>query len=352
MGGGDHERLRQEIGLLLEMGKTVEKVTMAKVAEKAGVSKATVSRALGGSMLIGEDVRSHVEAIAHELGYIRRSQKRHAERSILTIKLVLPPAKERSTQLFYNFTTLADGLREGLLPSVANLIVETSSDDYRPFPHKKGGEVDGFVFAFHRPSSCVVDEIQETGAACVVLNRMVRGVRHVVSDHHDAMKQLAGHLAGCGVRGGCCYVYYGGFGDLTRARLNGFAEGCLEHGIEFDPPADQSKVEGPSGITTDHVKELYDRGVRTFVGFNDVVGIILMQQLRSLGLQIPGEVKVTGCDCGPIHEISHPKLTSVDLSIFKLAREVGRSLQSEIVEREKTANVLLIRGALLVGETT
>ncbi|MGB1888015.1 MAG: LacI family DNA-binding transcriptional regulator, partial [Akkermansiaceae bacterium] len=119
------------------MSGAVEKVTMAKVAEKAGVSKATVSRAIGGSMLIGEDVRLHVESIAKELGYVRRSQKRHAERSILTIKLVLPPAKERSTQLFYNFMTLTEGLREGLLPSVANLIVETSSDKYRPFPHKK-----------------------------------------------------------------------------------------------------------------------------------------------------------------------------------------------------------------------
>ena len=334
------------------MSGAVGKVTMAKVAEKAGVSKATVSRAIGGSMLIGEDVRLHVESIAKELGYVIRSQKRHAERSILTIKLVLPPAKERSTQLFYNFMTLTEGLREGLLPSVANLIVETSSDKYQPFPHKKGGEVDGFVFAFHRPSGRVLSEIKERGAACVVLNRMVRGVRHVISDHQDAMKQLAGHLAERDVSGSCCYIFYGGFGDLTRARLNGFSEGCLEYGIDFDPSADQSKVESPSGITTDHVKALYDRGVRTFVGFNDVVGIILIQQLRSLGLKIPDDVRVTGCDCGPIHEIAHPKLTSVNLSVFELSREVGRSLQSEIVQREKSMNTLLIKGELFIGETT
>ncbi len=123
---------------------------MAKVAEKAGVSKATVSRAIGGSMLIGEDVRVHVESVAKKLGYVRRSQRRNAERSILTIKLVLPPAKDRITQLFYNFMTLTDGLREGLLPSVANLIIETSSDDYHPFPHKKGGEVDLSVFRLSR----------------------------------------------------------------------------------------------------------------------------------------------------------------------------------------------------------
>ena len=248
--------------------------------------------------------------------------------------------------------TLTEGLREGLLPSVANLIVETSSDKYQPFPHKKGGEVDGFVFASHRPSGRVLSEIKERGAPCVVLNRMVRGVRHVISDHQDAMKQLAGHLAERDVSGSCCYIFYGGFGDLTRARLNGFSEGCLEYGIDFDPSADQSKVESPSGITTDHVKALYDRGVRTFVGFNDVVGIILIQQLRSLGLKIPDDVRVTGCDCGPIHEIAHPKLTSVNLSVFELSREVGRSLQSEIVQREKSMNTLLIKGELFIGETT
>ena len=57
---------------------------MAKIAELAGVSKATVSRALGGSSLIGDDVRAHVGKVADELGYLRRTQKGHAERSILT----------------------------------------------------------------------------------------------------------------------------------------------------------------------------------------------------------------------------------------------------------------------------
>ena len=49
------------------------------------------------------------------------------------------------------------------------------------------------------------------------------------------MKQLAGHLVERDVSGNCCYIYYGGFGDLTRARLNGFTQGCLENGIDFDP---------------------------------------------------------------------------------------------------------------------
>jgi hypothetical protein len=35
-----------------------------------------------------------------------------------------------------------------------------------------------------------------------------------------------------------------------------------------------------------------------------------------------------------------------------LSREVGRSLQSEIVQREKSMNTLLIKGELFIGETT
>ena len=334
------------------MSKNSQKVTMAKIAELAGVSKATVSRALGGSSLIGDDVRAHVGKVADELGYLRRTQKGHAERSILTVKVILPASDQRSTQLFYSFINLADGLREGLLPSGANIIVETYHDDYRPFPHKKGGEVNAFVFAFHRPSTEVIHEIEARGAVCVVLNRIVRGVRQVVSDHCDALRQIAAHLAERGVTGKCCFVSYSGIEDVSRSRVQGFSEGCAEHQIEFDPDIDCWTAVTPHDITRDEVMAWHDRGVRTFVGVNDVAGIILMQQLRSLRLEIPKDVRVTGCDRGPVHEITHPRLTTVDLSIHNLAKEVGRSLQAEIVEKRSTRNALLIKGDLLVGGTT
>lgn len=334
------------------MAEKKTKVTMEQVAELAGVSKATVSRVLGGSSLIGDSVRDQVQKVAAELGYVRRNQKRHAQRSILTIKLVLPPVANRTSQLFYSLMDLVDGLRAGLQPSTANIIVETSAPDYEPFRHKKGGEADAFVFAFHRPGSEVLSEIDERGVASVVLNRVVRGVRQVVSDHRHALGLIAGHLAGRGVKGKCCFVGYQGIEDVLRARLQGFEEGCQEHGIAFDSDLDLWVAPSPQEISQAEVENWLSDGVTTFVGVNDVVGVILIQHIRGLGLRIPEDVRVTGCDRGPVRGITFPRLTTVELSMFKLAEHAGQSLQSEIVERSEEARALLVAGQLLVGETT
>ena len=334
------------------MAKKSSKVTMEQVAELAGVSKATVSRVLGGSSLIGDSVREHVQKVASDLGYVRRNQKRHAQRSILTIKLVLPPVANRTSQLFYSLMDLVDGLREGLQPSAANIIVETSGPHYQPFRHKKGGEADAFVFAFHRPGAEVLNEISEREVACVVLNRVVRGVRQVVSDHRHALGLIAEHLAGRGVKGKCCFVGYQGIDDVLRARLQGFEEGCQRSGVTFDSELDLWVAPSPQEITLAEVKSWLKHGVTTFVGVNDVVGVILLQHLRGLGLQIPGDVRITGCDRGPVRGITFPRLTTVDLSMFKLAEHAGESLQLEIVERSEAARAMLVKGSLLVGETT
>ncbi|MDA0767311.1 MAG: LacI family DNA-binding transcriptional regulator [Verrucomicrobia bacterium] len=328
------------------------KVTMDGVARAAGVSKATVSRALMGSSLIGEGVRERVEEVAREMGYVRRAVRRPGERGILTVKLVLPPQGRRTSQLFYSFIDLVGGLKTGLRPAEVNILVETGGEEYVPYPHKKGGEVDAFVFAFHRPPERVLQELEERGAAVLVLNRMVRGVRHVVSDHLDAMRQLAVHLAERGVEGGCCFVGYEGIDDVVHGRLSGFVEGCGEAGIGFDEREDLWMVEGPEELTAAGVKEHYEAGVRCFVGVNDVAGAMVLQQVRELGLQVPGEVRVTGCDNAPMIGLTVPRLTTVDLSMFELAKEAGKRLYAEVIEGRQDEGPLLVGGMLLVGETT
>ena len=325
---------------------------MARIAEAAGVSKATVSRALAGSSLIGGPVVSHVKAVAQKMGYVRRNQRRHSERSILTIKLVLPPSTSRTANLFYSLFDLVDGLREGLSPSGTNIIVETAGRDYVPFPHKKGGEVDAFVFAFHRPPATVFEEIKEKGANCLVLNRVVRGVRQVVSDHCDAMRQVAEHLSSKGVAGNCCFVGYRGIEDVMRMRVQGFTEGCAANGISFDGKRDVWTANSPEEIQRDKIKAAYGQGVRIFVGVNDVAGSLLVQQLNGLGYKIPQNVLVTGCDNSPICDVTIPKLTTVDLSIRTLAMRAGRNLHAGIVNGVGSEQSILVRGELLIGETT
>lgn len=334
------------------MPKKSPKITMAQVAEAAGVSKATVSRALGGSNLIGGPVVSHVKKVADDMGYVRRNQRRHSERSILTIKLVLPSSTSRTANLFYSLFDLVAGLREGLSPSGTNIIVETAGKDYVPFPHKKGGEVDAFVFAFHRPSGAVLSEIKGKGVNCLVLNRVVRGVRQVVSDHRDAMQQVAEHLSSKGIAGNCCFVGYQGIEDVLKMRVQGFTEGCAANGITFNDKKDLWIAESPEDLRREKIKAEYERGVRTFVGVNDVVGSLLVQQLHELGYKIPHDVLVTGCDNSPLCDVTIPRLTTVDLSIKTLAMRAGRNLHAGIVNGVETEQSILVRGELLIGETT
>lgn len=327
-------------------------VTMDAVAREADVSKATVSRALGGSSLIGDEVRGRVEKAARKLGYVRKVVRRPAERGIITVKLVFPPAGNRTARLFYGFSDLVEGLKEGLAPSTANVFVESGGPSFEPFPHKKGGEIDAFIFAFHRPSAGVIAQLKEQGVPMVVLNRVVRGVNHVASDHQAAMATIVKHLAEKGVRGGCCFVGYRGIEDVVGQRLKGFAKACLEEGIRFDDEKDFWLAEGPEEISAEEIAKRARKGVKVWIGVNDVAGSLLLQHLRELGHRVPHEMQVTGCDNAPLRGVSVPLLTTVDLSVEVLAKEAGRALHNELVSGKKMARKLLVEGELLEGQTT
>ncbi|MGJ8697428.1 MAG: LacI family DNA-binding transcriptional regulator [Verrucomicrobiaceae bacterium] len=334
------------------MSARIQAVTMAEIAAKAGVSKATVSRVLGGSSLIGDEVRAEVELIAEELGYVRREVKRHGERSILTVKLVLPPTTNRTARLFYSFGDLVEGLRRGVAPAGVNLIVENSGGGFEPYPHKKGGEVEAFVFAFHAPSAGVRKKVEKAGGVMVVLNRLVSGTRQVISDHGQAMGLIAGHLAERGVSGGCCFVGYEGIEDVVAARVEGFEAGCRVAGIGFERERDVWIAESPEGITGEELKARFERGVRTFVGVNDVAGSLLLQHARAEGYRVPEDVRVTGCDNAAVRGVTVPLLTSVDLSMRDLAEEAGKLIYAEVVDGERRSEEVFVKGSLLEGQTT
>lgn len=329
-----------------------ERASIYDVADSAGVSAATVSRVMNGSQLIGEQARRKVMAAVRELGYAPKRIRRQRERSILTVKLILPRHESGLKRLFYDFSELADGLRDGLAPCELNLMTDVSRRGYDPFPHKKGGDIDAFVFAFQRPPERVMREIRERGAEIVVLNRSVKGVPHVVSNNEDGMRQLAAHLAERGVTGDACFLGYEGIDDVCAERLAGFAAGAEEFGIEFDAERATRIFPSPEAVSNEEVRSFVQDGSSTFVCVNDVLAAVVLQHLQELQLSVPGEVRVTGYDDSPVRSLIRPALTTVSMPVADLARLAGKQLQAVLVDQEEFPASVRLDGKLLIGETT
>jgi DNA-binding LacI/PurR family transcriptional regulator len=64
--------------------------------------------------------------------------------------------------------------------------------------------------------------------------------------------------------------------------------------------------------------------------FNDEYGALLMGALHDVGLSVPEDVALVGCDNLPICEVLRPRLTSTRMSFDTTSREIAAFLDAAI----------------------
>ena len=325
--------------------------TIDDIARQLGISSATVSRALNGSRLVSGEVRERVALAAKRLGYEKRQIRRHRGRAILSVKLVLPRHAEPERALFYDFAALIEGLRRGFTLCGLNLLCEVNSPDFEPYPHKKGGDIDAFVFAFQRPGQQALNSLREHGTPFVVLNRSIPGLPCVGSDHAAGMLDLLDHLRGRMPEIRPRFVSIEGLGQVHEERLDGFEQACHRRGVPFDRERHSVIFPDISSIQTAGVAAAA-KGANVLICVNDIVGTVVLSELDRLGVRVPEQMAVTGFDDSPVRRLSRPLLTTVSLPVEELARYAATRLQAEIIENAGPAALLRVTGHLISGEST
>lgn len=323
--------------------------TIYDIAEKTGVSPSTVSRALAGSRLVREDVRVEVEQAARQLGYRRRTIRRPRERAILNVRLVLPRPAQSERGLFYDMAELADGLQEGFGAATLRLALEIDGPSFSPFAHKKGGDTDAFVFAFHEPSRNTLRGVREAATPCVVLNRWMPGIPCLATDHEGGFAALLAHLREGGQDLRPAYLGLGGLGQVEKERRAAFLAAAAKAGL---PRPVTRRFASPATIRGGDLRALIDRGVNAFCAVNDIVGIVVLEELRGLGARVPEDVAVTGFDASPVRALTRPLLTTFSMPVRAIAIEAGRRLAREVIERRTPEPSLRLTGELIPGEST
>ncbi|WP_459800460.1 LacI family DNA-binding transcriptional regulator [Herbidospora sp. RD11066] len=311
------------------------RVTLADLAEAAGVSRTTASLVMTGrgrELRISHDVEQRVLRAADELGYrpnavsvgLRTGTSRtigFVSDTVATsrlagdmIKGALEAARERGVMLFI-------GESEGD-PELERSLLHAMQDR----------QVDGIILASMFTRTIKVPK--DIGPA-VLLNALPRpasGLASIVPDEIDAGRSAARVLLDAGHHEG---VYVIGAGPRLRDGPAGSVAaverliGIRETGLKIAGAVACSDWRPEDGLAATQAL-LADHRPRALICLNDRVAFGAYQALADAGLSVPGDVSVVSFDDHPIASWMRPKLTTVALPHYELGRKAVEVLFAQM----------------------
>ena len=326
-------------------------VSMKDIAQRCGVSVATVSKALNGQPDIGEETRTRISAVAEEMGYMTNSAAR-ALKTNRTYNLGVLFVDERRSGLGHEyFSSMLESFK---------VEAENHGYDITFINHNVGGRttsylqhclyrgVDGVVIACVDFTDPRVRELVDSSIPLVTIDHVFNNRLAVVSDNVNGVEALVRYVHGKGHRK--IAFLHGERTTVTRNRLTGFYRACEELGIEV--PEDYIRecvYHDPDRCAreTRALMALPDRP--TCIIFPDDFSYIGgMNALKEMGIRIPEDISAVGYD--GIHLARVMNLTTYSQNTQALGRIAAEKLIS-LIERPKTTLIdrILVPGSLLEG---
>jgi LacI family transcriptional regulator, galactose operon repressor len=298
--------------------------TIYEVARRAGVSIATVSRALRDSELVTAETRARVRAAVEELNYtpsrLGRSlaEGRHAANGIVFPDLVGPYYAE----VVLGYEEAAAELGSSVL------ILATHGRDADAAVTELAGRVDGMAVMGSTVDDAAVAGIAATGLPLVLLARPpVDGVDTIRTRNERTARELAAHLVAHG------HHRFTFLGDHRRSpdvagRLAGLRAGLAAAGL--GPPAPV-----PCGLDLEAGRaaalDLLRDPPGAVVCANDEVALGVHLAAEEAGLRVPDDLAVTGWD--DLLAARFAGLTTVRQPMRELGATAARWLHERIAER-------------------
>lgn len=322
-------------------------VGIRDVARAAGVSTATVSRALGRGP-VSEALRAQVEAAVRATGYRPNlSARRLRSQETQTVGLVVADIRNPF------FTAVSRAVEDAAYAAGMRVILcNTDEDPDREAMYLRLMEeerVTGVIFAPTRATA----EMLATEALpfpVVFIDRAGPPGGHdsVVLDNEAAGAALVDHLVAEGFRriGGL----FGSTSSTARERLSGYAAAMARHGLAaaartVPPNAAAAEAEARGWLASPEAPE-------ALVLSNGLILMGALRAARALGLSVPGSLALAGFDNEPWTELVEPGLTVIEQPVAEIGAQAMRLLFDRLKEPDQPVRKVVLSGrAVLRGSS-
>ena len=334
------------------------KITIRDVAQKAGVSTATVSLVLHNKRRISEETRRRVLKAVQELNYHPSQMARGlVMKQTGNIGFVLTEDHFLRTEPFYTKIFLGTEFEthDSNYFILLSTIPTRFSDD-EPLPRFVTQQnVDGVIIAGKVPLKFIekidkynlplifVDYYPPKGDYSAVLIDNIQGgmmaTKHLIDLGHKKIAFIGGDIEHPSV----------------NERLIGYKMALEKSGLEYDA---NLVITGESSPTRENgynaVCSLMKRGVRFSALFacNDAMAIGAMECLKKQGFKIPENVSVVGFDDIESDIFQEPPLTTVAVPKFDMGIEAMRLMRDILNKKVRTNKKVLVPVELVVRKST
>jgi len=326
---------------------------LAEVAQKVGVSQATVSRVLNGKPGVSAATRDAVLIALDVLGYERPTQLR-GERARL-VGLVLP---ELQNPIFPAFADAVGGAlaQQGFTPVLctrtAGGVTEAQYVDLLLGQQVSGVLFAGGLYALADASHAHYGRLADLGLPVVLVNAAIDDLAfpRVSCDDAVAAEQALNHLVSLGHRRIGAVL---GVADHvpSRRKLAGLQAAAARAGVGLEADHVEHAIFSLEGGQAAAAR-LLDRGVTGLICASDPLALGAVRAARRRGLVVPADVSVIGYDDSALMNCTEPPLTTVRQPIEAMGRAAVDLLVRQIEGGSVELGELLFEPELVVRAST
>jgi DNA-binding LacI/PurR family transcriptional regulator len=325
---------------------------IADVARHAGVSKATVSRALSGSSQVSPETRRRVRAAAEELGYVPSTSAVSLATGRTRNVGVVMPSVDR-----WFFARVLEGIQSTLLSRGFDLTLY----DARPGTDERRVVFEQFLPRRRFDGLIAVGlEPHETGELdqLLSLRRPIVSVvggggltSSVAIDDARAMRRATEHLLALGH---VDIAFLGGGGDLPWAsvdaeRFEGYRSTMTDAGLHPRHTPSEVSLAGGYAAAVDCLSDTHHRPT-AIVAVCDEVAIGAIIAARRLGIAVPGGLSVVGVDNHDYAEMF--ALTTLSQQPREQGSEAARMLLQQLADPASDPREVRLEARLIVRSST
>ena len=303
------------------------------LATIAGVSIATVSRALNDSPTVNDETKRRVWKIAREQNYhFRPSMPALLSGASATIAVVIPPPLARQAQVSDPFfQEIIGGIAEAARASSCDVLIShlAPKSEEELSALMSANRADGVIFLGQSLMHDQFNRLAETETRFIVWGADLAGQKYcsVGSDNLRGGIRATSHLLNLGRR----RIAF--LGDTSapevQQRYEGYVDAHRRLGLAVDPA-----LAVPAQFEINYAEAAVDAltgrrlDIDGIVAASDLIALGAIRSLLKTGRKVPEDVGVTGYDNIQMSAYAHPSLTTISQDMGKAGRLMVSKLLS------------------------